>query len=270
MSFTSLSSPLRVRAARNTLPTACHRSLHTSSALRASILFALGSLSNSRETQHFNKLTRLPRIEHSPPLKLIKTSEVDPFPLPTPPKPAPRSNAWDIGGSRTVLRVWDEKALQIGRVFLTEQARQTHRLRHALGRAKRRYARRDALTKRDKLAWQQERLKLQKDMRAAGFWILASIGTATALATWRFWPEMDRRNDTADLGRKIAARAAAAMPLPAAVPPEPVFSATPPPTPSFVPVNEENAIPFQPPTTTEPEHVRSSGGWWKSLFWKQQ
>ena len=171
-------------AVSNILSSCRHRSLHTSATSRASILFALGALSNSRETQHFNKLTRLPRIEHSPPLKLIKTSEVDPFPLPTPSKPAPRSNAWHVGSPGSALRVWDDKALKIGRVVLADQARQTHRLQRALARAKRRQIKQDALIKKDKLAWQQERQKLQKDMRAAGTWILLSIGTATALATW--------------------------------------------------------------------------------------
>ena len=206
-----------MRAVGNALSNGHHRSLHTSSPTRASILFALGALSNSRETQHFNKLTRLSRVEHSPPLKLIKTSEVDPFPLPTPSRSTPPPHARAPGGVQSALRVWDKKALQIGRVFLADQARHTHRLRSALNQVKRRQAKQDALMRRDKLSWQQERLKLQKDMRAAGIWILASIGVATALATWRFFPELGMRAESGDMGRKIAARAAAAMPLPAAV-----------------------------------------------------
>ena len=269
MSFTSLPSALRVRAAGSTFSAVYQRSFHTATPCRASILFALGALSNSRETQHFNKLTRLPRVEHSPPLKLIKTSEVDPFPLPTPPKPAPRSDAWLIRSPKTALRVWDNRALQIGRVFLTEQARQTHRLRQALGRAKRRQARLDAMTKRDKLAWHQERLKLQREMRAAGTWILLLVGTATALATWRFWPETDHRTDSGALGRKIAARAAAAMPLPAAVSSESIVAIASPPVPLVVPVENEKTASVQPNASVETIPATTGSSWWKSLFWKQ-
>lgn len=42
-------------------------------------LFALQALSNSRETQHFNKASGLSRVEHSPNLELLRASEVDPF-----------------------------------------------------------------------------------------------------------------------------------------------------------------------------------------------
>ena len=268
MSLAGLPSALRLPVGSNILAAGRQRSLHTSPQSRASILFALGALSNSRETQHFNKLTRLSRVEHSPPLKLIKSSEVDPFPLPTPSKPAPKSNAWQTGSPRTALRVWDEKALQIGRVFLTEQARRTHRLQRALDRAKRREIQQNALMRRNALAWHQERRKLQKDMRAAGAWILLSIGTATVLATWRFWPDTEARTDNGELGRKIAAKAAAAMPLPAAVSAssEP-FVAPPVSAPPFVPLLKEAPGAAQPAPALPADSNRS---WWRSLFWKQQ
>lgn len=266
VSFASLPSALRTPAVGNVFSSSCQRSFHASPQSRASILFALGALSNSRETQHFNKLSRLPRTEHSPPLKLIETGEIKPFPLPTPSKPAPRSSAWQSGGSRSALRVWDERALQIGRVFLSDQARQTHRLRRALERVKRKQAKQQALERRDKLAWQQERQKLLKDMRAAGVLILASIGTATALATWRFWPGTQPR-DSGDLGRKIAARAAAAMPLPASVSREQIALSPPPPVPVVVVTPQVN-VPLVNPVPT-PASAHDGSRWWKSLFWKQ-
>ena len=71
---------LRQRSARASFFHQPHH--HHHQRRHASILFALSALSNSRETQHFNKATRLSRVEHSPALKLIKTSEVDPYPLP--------------------------------------------------------------------------------------------------------------------------------------------------------------------------------------------
>lgn len=264
------------------------RSFHTSSSARASIFYALSALSNSRETQHLNKLTRLPRMEHSPPLKLIKTSEVDAFPCPTPPNPVPRPLVRHVGGSRSALRVWDRRALQVGRVFLANQARQTHRLMRSLARAKRREAKQDALRRRDRLAWREERRKMRNEMKAAGMWILLSIGTATALATWRFWPQTETATDSAELGRKIAARAAAAIPLPAAISgvekseaQGQVSSKLLPHQESAVSIEQTTtapiAVPIPPPRSGSdqaPGAARSdqtpTRSWWKSLFWKQQ
>ena len=273
MSFALLPSAMRAPAAASLRSAGCpRRNFHLSSA-RASILFALSSLSNSRETQHFNKLSNLSRVEHSPPLKLIKTSEVDTYPCPTPSTPTPPSAAWQTRSSTRssaiTTRIWDNKALSVGRVLLADQARQTHRLHRALERAQRKEAKRDALMRRDKVAWQAERQKLRNEMRAAGMWILLSIGTATALATWRFWPQTEYGPDSADLGRKIAARASAAMPLPPAVSREPTM-----PAPLVIateasqPAMDKVAVLIQRPLVAlQPESVNS---WWKNLFWKQQ
>lgn len=42
------------------------------------LLYGISALSNRHETQYFSKLSRLPLMEHSPTLKLIHTSEVQP------------------------------------------------------------------------------------------------------------------------------------------------------------------------------------------------
>lgn len=76
MSLTRLPAELRRRAA---CQHTCALAPLQQQRRQASILFALSALSNSRETQHFNKATKLSRVEHSPALKLIQTSEVDPF-----------------------------------------------------------------------------------------------------------------------------------------------------------------------------------------------
>ena len=262
----ALRAPMAFSAAART---SLLRSFHTSSVSRASILFALSSLSNSRETQHFNKLSRLSRVEHSPPLKLIKTSEVDPFPLPTPPKPAPPSIAWSHDSARNVARVWDDKALAIGRTVLADQAKQALRLQRMLERARRRRAKQELLSKRERRGWQEERRKMRNEMRVAGAWILASIGTATVLATWRFWPQTEYGPDSADLGRKLAARAAASMPLPPAISAQPAV-VTPVATPvtSAEPAMEKELISAQAqPTVTLSEAPKS---WLRGLFWKQQ
>lgn len=259
MSLIRLPVSLRTAAAKSA---ASQRTLHTTSSSRAGVLFALGALSNSRETAHFNKLSGLPRYEHSPPLKLVKTGEVDVYPCPTPSAPAPPSTAWASSRPGSASWVWDDKALRIGRVFLSNQARQSQRLRHAMALVKRRQAMQDALLKKERLLWQHERSRLKRDMRSAVLWILASIGTATALAAWRFFPEASARTGSADMGRKLAARAATAMPLPAAV------------------VSEPTAVPLALSATmttekgaTNPELTpiadKSHRSWFNGAFWKQ-
>lgn len=56
---------------------------HTSTSLKSSSpLFHLAALSNSRESSHFRKVSKLSQVEHSPALQLIRSSEVEPFGAP--------------------------------------------------------------------------------------------------------------------------------------------------------------------------------------------
>ena len=277
--------PSTLRASRGQ---ALRRSFHSSSTARASIFYALSALSNSRETQHFAKITKLPRVEHSTPLKLIKITEVDPHPCPTPSKPLPKPWVRQASSTKSAAQVWDKRALQVGRVYLVNQARHTHRLLKIAARARRKAAMQAALLKRSRVEWRKERQKMQNDMRSAGVWILLSIGTATALATWRFWPESIASRDSGDLGRRIAARAAAAMPLPAASSAssrqsqsQTVDPVTPAPTLLKVPRGSKATLPAtaaarKSSIRIEKAPVASSAksapsqSWWKGLFWKQQ
>lgn len=244
------------------------RTFHTSSSERASVLFALGALSNSRETQHFNKLSHLSRVEHSPPLKLIKSSEVDPFPLPTPPKASPLK-APGIR-ARSAAKIWDDKAIKVGRAILSDNARQMSRMSRALERAKKRQSKADKIMQRSLADWGKERQKLHSEMRQAGVWILAAVGTATGLAMWRFWPQNEMVRDSGDLGRKIAARAKEAMPLPAAS--SAVGSGQ---GPAMAAPSQTVALPVLSSSkpsvafSTSPEAAAPSGSWWRSLLWKQ-
>ncbi|KAH9842149.1 hypothetical protein Tdes44962_MAKER07658 [Teratosphaeria destructans] len=242
------------------------RAFSTTPQPRASILFALNALSNSRETQHFNKISHLNRIEHSPPLKLIKTGEIDPHPLPTPPpKPATPLRR----PTHSASRIWDVRALQVGRVILADHARQTSRLQKALERARRGEARRDALMAEDRATWQQEATRLRGEMRVAGAVILISIGTATALATWRFWPQGGRGvADSGETGREIAARAKEAVDVSEeasrGVAPVTADKAVQTVAPAAA-VEPALATPLPP---SEMAGVSSGRGCWKSLFWK--
>ncbi|KAK0271850.1 hypothetical protein LTR54_017094 [Friedmanniomyces endolithicus] len=210
MSLTTLPSALRTALSRTTTTTT--RLFSTTPPLPASVLFALNALSNSRETQHFNKLSHLSRIEHSPPLKLIQTSEVDAYPLPSTPPAVPLIR---LPGTvpRSAAKAWDYEALKAGRAILANHARHTTRLRQALKRASHRETRYILLAKRDRDVWQHETRRHLCEMRAAGVWIVLSIGTATGLAMWRFWP-VRGTVDLGELGRRLAATARGSVGLP--------------------------------------------------------
>nr|OQO18691.1 hypothetical protein B0A51_14564 [Rachicladosporium sp. CCFEE 5018] len=181
--------------------------------------FALSSLSNSRETQHFNKITKLSRIEHSPTLKLIQSSEVDPFPLPEPLKRKAILTLRVEPGRDTSTRstALDKKAVAVGKAVLSQQARRMPYLQRGLARSLRREHLKSAQLAQAQRGWQDRERKMRADMRIAGIWILASVGTATGLAMWRFWPEARAAGkvDSGELGRKIARKAKEAMPVPA-------------------------------------------------------
>ncbi|OQO08791.1 hypothetical protein B0A48_05681 [Cryoendolithus antarcticus] len=181
--------------------------------------FALPSLSNSRETQHFNKITKLSRIEHSPTLKLIQSSEVDPFPLPEPvTREAILTLRVEPGrDTRARSTALDKKAVAVGKAVLSQQARRMTYLQRGLARSLRRENLKSVQLAQAQRGWQDRERKMRADMRIAGVWILASVGTATGLAMWRFWPEARAAGkvDSGELGRKIARKAREAMPVPA-------------------------------------------------------
>ncbi|EMC90830.1 hypothetical protein BAUCODRAFT_333867 [Baudoinia panamericana UAMH 10762] len=248
------------------------RTFSTTPHPHASILFALNALSNSRETQHFNKLSNLHRIEHSPPLKLIKTSEIDPYPLPTPPPPTPRSQP--RVSARSAAAIWDNRALRLGRAMIADHTRQVRHLQHALAQAKQREQKKDEVARKSQQVWQEEARKLRGEVRSAGVFILLSIGTATALAIWRFAPA-PRPVDSAELSRKITERAQRSISLPSlsvsipavggAASSEVVPAAT------ATVVEPVPAIAAPTPTPPPPAvSTESKAGWWKGLFWRQE
>ncbi|KAK0938593.1 hypothetical protein LTR29_009804 [Friedmanniomyces endolithicus] len=283
MSLTTLPSALRTALSRSTtttLTTTTPRTFSTTPPRPASILFALNALSNSRETQHFAKLSHLPRTEHSPPLHLIKTSEIDAYPLPSPPPAVPLVRLPQSTAFQPAARTWDSRALATGRAILANHARHTARLQHALRRSSARETRLLLLAKRDKAAWQHEARRHHSEMRAAGVWIVLSIGTATGLAMWRFWPARGV-SDSGELGRRLAATARGSAGLPvvggseavggymgsgvvgAEVAAAPVAAVEP-----VVVVGP--AVASSPPAATivGVEPVKTSR--WKSLFWRHQ
>ncbi|KAK4539516.1 hypothetical protein LTR36_010861 [Oleoguttula mirabilis] len=267
MSLASLPSTLRM----STFSIA-RRTFSTTSAKRASILFALNALSNSRETQHFNKLSGLPRIEHSPPLKLIKTSEVDPLLLPSPLSRATQPPVRVVAGARSAARAWDNKALKVGRAILADQARHAKQLQRALERAKRREARQGAVLQTEEQAF-HEANKL-RDEKLASLRLMI-FGTATAVATWHFWPQQSPfAADSGEMGRRIAERARRLMPLPTAVSADPTVTA---PITTISTVQSAQARTVEPARAMLPSHSlmpmqapQPTSSWWRSLFWKQQ
>lgn len=194
------------------------RNFSTSGGARASILFQLAALSNARETQHFNKKSKLDRYEHSPNLKLIKTSEIDPYPVPTSNVEKLLQNGTTPSSSSTakpafkkshdvVVPAWDSKALAAGRAILADSARQRSQVARVVRRLRRRESRATRILQEQLEALAKERQRMREEMRSAGFLILLSGATATGFAAWTFWPTkpvvVDSAADAdADAGRR--------------------------------------------------------------------
>lgn len=204
------------------------RNFSTSGGARASILFQLAALSNARETQHFNKRSKLDRYEHSPNLKLIKTSEIDPYPVPTsnvekllqngttPPPVSSSSSTAKPAFKKShdvVVPAWDNKALAAGRAILADSARQRSQVARVVRRLRRRESRATRILQEQLDALAKERQRMREEMRSAGFLILLSVATATGFAAWTFWPTRPGVVDSAvadadaDAGRRIAGQA---------------------------------------------------------------
>ncbi|KAI7498578.1 hypothetical protein KC367_g4995 [Hortaea werneckii] len=226
----------------------------TSSPQRGSILFSLNSLSNSRETQHFNKLSKLNRVEHSPPLKLIEQSEVDPYPLPDLPPNLPEEPA--LGATTTFHeRISEQQASEIGRAVLAQHAKQLRKLQ-------RRKKRQRLAFEAERETWRTERARYQAQMREAGGVLLVSIAVATSLATWRFWPDKSATvPDSGELGREMAGKAEEALQM--STPASEVIEVTPAAPTVPAPPRE---IPFPQASAAS---LSAEGSWWRGLFWKE-
>jgi len=163
------------------------RGFASTTSAQGSPLFALAALSNSRESQHFRKITRLSQIEHSTPLQFIRSSEgLDPAVTPRGPK---RSGIPANGRASTrrnhttapkiALTTIDANALSIGRTLLANHAQRVQRLQRLLKQM-------NVVREREGAAWTARSGKLERENRTAIGFMLTAIGVATALALWRF------------------------------------------------------------------------------------
>ncbi|KAI6817900.1 hypothetical protein KC340_g10496 [Hortaea werneckii] len=255
MPSTNLVKPIRISA---TFSRSVRRhTFATSSAHRGSILFSLNSLSNSRETQHFNKLSKLNRVEHSPPLKLIEQSEVKPYPLPA----LPPDHSEELASETPAIsdtQTSELRASEIGRAVLAQHAKQLRNLQ-------RRKKRQRLAFEAEREAWRAERAKYQTQMREAGGLLLVSIAAATGLATWRFWPDNDKKvagTDSGVLGREMDIEAERVMHVSEV--PSKAVEATPGAT--AIAASPSGASASYAPV---PSASSSEGRWWKGLFWKE-
>lgn len=169
------------------------RCIHSSAPCHGgSPFFALGALANSRETQHFQKASRLSRIEHSPTLEQIRESEVKPFDIAARAKVQPRvaSTVTTVGQasrrsrSRAAVRITPvsaSEALCVGRTVLRDNARRLAGLNRSKIRARLGY---EKVTRR-LLA---ENRKLVIENRSAMGVVLATILVVTGLAVFRSQP----------------------------------------------------------------------------------
>lgn len=271
------------------------RNFSTSGGARASILFQLAALSNARETQHFNKRSKLDRYEHSPNLKLIKTSEIDPYPVPTsnvekllqngttlPPVSSSTAKPAFKKSHDVVVPAWDSKALAAGRAILADSARQRNQVARVVRRLRRRESRATRILQEQLEALAKERQRMREEMRSAGFLILLSVATATGFAAWTFWPTklgvVDSADADADAGRRIGeqANAVAITPLysPAGTTSTNTSSATG--LDSGVSTTAatkgpDTAVPTSLLSKERPTVQPAPTSWtWKNLFWKHQ
>lgn len=271
------------------------RNFSTSGGARASILFQLAALSNARETQHFNKRSKLDRYEHSPNLKLIKTSEIDPYPVPTSnvekllqngttPPPISTSTAKPAfkKSHDVVVPAWDSKALAAGRAILADSARQRNQVARLVRRLRRRESRATRILQEQLDALAKERQRMREEMRSAGFLILLSGATATGFAAWTFWPTKPGVDSAAgadaDAGRRIVGQANAVAIMPLYSPAGTTSTNT------SVATGLERGVStraaMQGPDTAVPTPLLSKEGttaqpaptsWtWRNLFWKHQ
>lgn len=245
-----------------------YRAFSTTPSPHASPLFALHALSNSRETQHLNKLSRLDRTEHSPNLKLIKSSEVDIFHPSKGTRNASTSVAGFGGGDVEV-----------------ELTRKLEEMNSVM---------------------EEMRSKIKELRNAVGV-VLVAVGVAGGLVMGGLWQDSTAmgmgvgKKEDGEFGRKIAEKARVAMPLPAsssrstgtqtpsqtnspiaAVPGAEADRRMAVVTPSVAPTSRPapaatTPSPFSRPRTISvrdsppppPQQQPASSPWWQNLFWKQ-
>ncbi|GAB7364744.1 hypothetical protein MBLNU230_g5542t1 [Neophaeotheca triangularis] len=253
------------------------RSFSTTTALPASPLFMLSQLSNSRETTHFNQITKLPRYEHSPSLAIIKDSEVKPYPLPSPPPRAPRplATALDERQVRRALRAVDVKTIAVGRAVLAEQARLQRGLRSQLVGLKKRAGMSGMRFERALGMLAEDRDKARKESQQAAGLVVIAVGVATAAVTWRLWPQREVGDGLAKVrnaseGGRMARDGGLTVGAPAIE--QPVVATTPARAVEAAAMGEPAVVSVPAAASVAApavEQSKSSASWWKGLFWKQ-
>ncbi|KAI9716848.1 MAG: hypothetical protein M1828_007509 [Chrysothrix sp. TS-e1954] len=161
------------------------RLFSTSSSREAtSPLFALGALSNSRESRWLSKASGISPVEYSPQLQLIRSSEIDPT------KHNPRVLAPSRQGAprqqlparrHGATAALDVRAIRVGYAVLDSHRKAAERFRRSV---------RVMRTKHERQidAWQRLNGKLVRENRIASFWVLVSVGVATIAALWKAKP----------------------------------------------------------------------------------
>lgn len=215
-------------AVRKTPLTVQAASFHTSTARHATPFLQLAALSQSREAQHFSKVSGLSIVQHSPALQLMKSSEVDPFERV---KTAKATTPLGQAVKPIISHQDDAAAIAIGRTILKDHATQVAVLQNALKLAQEQNVKAEEVLRSRKEAWNTERRQLEDQSAHAGTVVLAAVVVATVCATWRFWP--DKTAKVADAPIAVAETSMLEVPQPrltaTVVPP-------PSPPPSFTPV----------------------------------
>lgn len=265
------------------------RTIHSTSRPQASVLFALQALSNSRETQHLNKISKLNRVEHSPTLQLIKSSEVDPFPSAAAAAAAAAEADRQAASASTAafpkskptesidvsiapsdvppavhLSPHDTKALHIGRTILADNARIMRQYEQDLAESRATQAQSEARWAEERQGLVAERDRLTGEVRSAGALIVFLVAVATGAVAWRGGYIGNGSQKLA----KTANKDAATQTLPAAEALAPQGRELLGGVTDISSVSAPVAA-ITVATAVEPQAGPSSGRWWRNLLWKR-
>ena len=163
------------------------RNLSSSACKQASSpLFALGALSNSRETKWLSKASGISPVEYSPQLQLIRSGEgLDATQRKAKARPAldsPLKSLIRRHTRRRSIAQLDARALRMGYALLDRHSKAAERFKRALRALKSDHERQARI-------WSDRNRKLTKENGVASLLILLSVGCATVIALWKFTPE---------------------------------------------------------------------------------
>lgn len=242
---------------------ASSRSFSTSSAYRASPLFHLSALSNRNETAHFNSISRLNRVNHSPALELIRESEVKPFNKSEEAEhvAVKTEKAEELMQSKGSMLDYSQAKpsttiLQATAPPTTVDAAMLHTLQQMSAQLANLEARLVEMG-----------IETEKDVRRTGALVtLLAAGAVAGLGIWKFWPPEGVRSDT--FAKKHVQERSRILPAEVVGHHPPTSAGAAMGEPAIFPTTTTHPVVVPAPIVVAKTEERS-GSWWRSLFWKE-